>query len=228
MTLTEHPQPDPKHRTLYNILNRSTVSNTSYSNEYRRRTALDISELIYDISTALRISPETQQTAAQYYVTAADNDLIAGASQEATVGAALRAATMNHNDPRPLGHIADAVDESTKSIRTKLSQLMQVIDIDYIPVEPNEYIEFIADELNIDNDHPAINRATDILHQKRDADESFFYSKSPIAVAGGALYGALRFDPIDTITQRDVANACHVSEVSIRNHYQPLLEAYSR
>lgn len=224
----EHPQPDPEHRDLYNALNRSEKSNTDYSNEYRRRTALQISQLIHDAGETLRISDETQMTAAQYYVTASENDLIAGASQEAITGAALRAATMNHNNPRPLGHIAEEIGEPTKIIRTKLSQLIRAVDIDYTPVEADEYIDFIATELDIPLSHPAIERANEILDQKRSDDETFFYSKSPIAVAGGAFYGALRYDPVDGIHQTEVANSCRVSEVSIRNHYQPLLEAYEQ
>lgn len=229
MTQVENiPQPDPQYKPLYDILNQSGNNNTQYSTEYRRRTAFQVSKLIYDTGESLRIPDEVQQTAAEYYVTASENDLIKGASQEAMTGAALRAASIGHEDPRPLGHLAEELDERTKTIRTKLSQLMQIVDIDYVPVSADAYIDFITEELNIDTDHAAAECAIDILEQKRDNDETFFYSKSPIAVAAGAMYAALRINSIVGVGQREVANACHVSTVSIRTHYKPLLKTYDQ
>lgn len=227
MTQTESlPEPDPQYRTLYDILNRTDDSNTQYTNEYRRRTAFQVSKLIYDTATELRLPGSVRETAANYYVTASDSDIIKGASQEAMTGAVIRAATMEHNTPRPLGHLAEVVDESPKTVRTKLSQLFQHIDAEYSPVEPDDYIDFVSTELEIPAQHDSIQCAYDILTTQRDEDESFFYSKSPIAVAGGAMYAALRCEPVTGIHQREVADACNVSEVTIRNHYQPLLETY--
>lgn len=229
MTHTQNiPEVKPKHRALYDELNSASPGNSNYSNEYRRRTASSVSQVIYDISQELRLPEDVQMTAAEYYKTASQHDLIAGASQETMVGAAVRASSMNHEMPRPLGLIAEVVDETQKSIRTKLSQLMQVIDIDYVPVEADDYVEFIATELEIPHTHPSVGRAHDILEQKHNEDDTWFYSKSPIAVAGGAMYGALRYEPYDDIIQSDVAKACRVSEVSIRNHYQPLLKTYEQ
>lgn len=211
---------------LFNLLNTPEEDSSDYSQSYTERTAYHTSGTIMEAASTLRLDNTVAQTAGEYYILARDNDIIPGASQEVMVGAVLRAAAMKHGIQRPLSHIAAAVDEDIGSIRTKLTQLFDIIDIDYTPTDPEDFLSFLIEELEVPNSDALDAKARDILSQKRSADESFFYGKSPVAIACGALYAASRFSECSSLNQRDVTNVGHVSEVTIRNHYKPLLKAY--
>lgn len=222
----ELPEMTEYELTLHDTLTENNNNNTG-SERYQYRTAVTIAQHIADITPTLELDEETGITTAQFFNTVQNDDLISGNSLECALGACLRLASIHTNNPRPLAHIAEEVDEPSGQIRTKLSKFMPAVEIDYTPVEPEDYIDYIANCLDLSEDDEVRQLTHDVITAQRETDESELYGKSPISMTASAMYAAVRIAGDRRFTQTDIGNACDVSSVSIRNKYNDLLDSYN-
>jgi transcription initiation factor TFIIB len=167
----------------------------------------------------LNIPPQVTENAAFIYRKALNNKLVRGRSIHAITAASLYLACRAMMLPRKLTMFADASSRTMKEISRCYRLIHQTLKIE-IPIdEPEKYVSRIASKASLNQ---AIqNKAIKLIHaaQQRHA----VMGKSPVAIAAAALYIAARRETAP-VTQKAIATAAEVTEVTIRNRYRDLAQ----
>lgn len=171
------------------------------------------------LADRLNIPRNIQETAALLYRKALRRGLVRGRSIAAVVAASLYAACRLSGTPRTLKSVVNTSHrerrEITRCYRLLLQHTNQTMPID----GPAKYIPKLASTLYLNQ--TVQNRAVEIV---RDAKQQrLTVGKGPVGIAAAAIYLAAHLHGVD-LTQRELATASQVTEVTIRNLYQGLLE----
>lgn len=169
------------------------------------------------ISGIVNISPPVKEKAALIYRKTLDKGLVRGRSISGVVAASLYAACRKSGLPRSLSEIAEASLVDKKDVARCYRLLLQELDF-HMPVsEPLTFISKIAEKNDISGKTQGV--AIAILREakvKRVAS-----GKDPMGMAAASLYIAcLQND--EKVTQKDIAEAAGVTEVTIRNRCKAL------
>jgi transcription initiation factor TFIIB len=165
----------------------------------------------------LNISPPTQEKAAVIYRRALDKRLVRGRSINAVSAAALYAACRGCGTPRTLREIAKASLAKKKDVSHCYRLLLNELDINVPVADPLTYVSKIAEKNGISGKIQGL--AIAILREAR--RKRVAAGKDPIGLAAAALYLAC-IQHNERKTQKDVAEASGVTEVTIRNRYKAL------
>jgi transcription initiation factor TFIIB len=181
-----------------------------------RNLAQAMSEL-ERLSSKVSISPPIREKAAVIYRKALDKGLVRGRSINAIAAAALYAACRKIGSPKTLSEIAKASLVNKKDLARCYRLLLQELDFQMPISIPLTYVSKIAEKNGISGKTQGA--AIAIL---RDAREQRFSSgKDPMGMAAAALYIAC-VQNNERITQKDIAEAAGVTEVTVRNRYKAL------
>jgi transcription initiation factor TFIIB len=163
-------------------------------------------------------APEpVKEKAAVIYRKALDKGLVRGRSIAAIAAAALYAACRTSETPRTLREIADASLVEKKDVARCYRLLLRELDIRMPIADPLTYISKIAESTGISG--PTQGLAIKILREaKRRRVAS---GKDPMGLAAAALYIAC-LQSNEKKTQKDIAEAAGVTEVTVRNRYKSL------
>ncbi|MEF8814560.1 MAG: TFIIB-type zinc ribbon-containing protein [Halovenus sp.] len=172
------------------------------------------------MSSALGLPQNVRETASMIYRQALQNDLLPGRSIEGIATASLHAAGRMEQLPRSVDEIAAVSRVDAEEFKRAYRYINRELELEIQPPDPNEYLPRFASDLDID-DRTEL-RARELLETGKRAN--LHSGKSPVGLAAAAIYAAAQFTP-ETLTQSDVAQATDISEVTIRNRYQELLEA---
>lgn len=192
-----------------------------YDRSYQERLALKLTPTLIDASESLYLSPTVVYRAAELYAKGHAAGIVPGAAHESSLGAALRIATIEAGTPRPLADIADALEDNPRSIRSKFQQMMrdtnlsETLDASDLVVDPVEYVPYTAQLLSLTEDKPLQDLVCDLL-----AQEEYIGGSNPISEVAAAFYAAMKQSDSYSVTQKQVARAVGVSEVTIRNNYR--------
>ncbi len=171
------------------------------------------------MGSALGVPDAAQETASVIYRRALDEDLLPGRSIEGMATAALHAAVRQAGVPRSIEELATVsrIDylEATRSYR----YLVRELELPMAPPDPLEYVPRYASTLDVSAETER--RAHELL--KNGIEAGLHSGKHPVGLAAAAIYGASRLTG-EELTQDDVSAAADVSNVTIRNRYQELLE----
>ena len=168
----------------------------------------------------LAISSSVLEKAAYIYRKALDKKLVRGRSISALIAASLYAACRDTETPRTLKDIAEAANVKRKDISRCYRLLYNELDLKMPVVDPIQCIARISSKLKVTE---KIKRyAAKILKETQKRQESS--GKDPMGLAAAALYFSCAINGV-SITQRDLAEAAGVTEVTIRNRYKGLKEA---
>jgi transcription initiation factor TFIIB len=165
----------------------------------------------------LNIPPHVTENAAFIYRKALHNKLVRGRSIHAITAASLYLACRAMMLPRKLTMFGDSSSRTIKEISRCYRLIHRTLKIE-IPIDkPEKYISRIASKARLNQ--AVQNKAIEMIHaaQQRHA----VVGKSPVAIAAAALYIAARREA-SPITQKAIAAAADVTEVTIRNRYQDL------
>jgi len=169
------------------------------------------------LSDKLYIPGPVKEKAAVIYRRALEKGLVRGRSIAAISAAALHAACRNTETPRTLREVAEASLVDKKDVARCYRLLLRELDMQMPIADPLTYISKIAEQTGISGKTQGI--AINILRQakaKRAAS-----GKDPMGLAAAALYIAcLQND--EKKTQKDIAEAAGVTEVTVRNRYKSL------
>jgi transcription initiation factor TFIIB len=192
-------------------------SQTSATADRNLRQALNELNRLKD---KLAISSNVLEKAAYLYRKALEKKLVRGRSISAMITASLYAACRDTETPRTLKDIADAANVKRKDISRCYRLLYNELDLKMPVVDPIQCIARISSKLKITE---KIKRyAAKILKETQKRQESS--GKDPMGLAAAALYFSCAINGV-SITQRDLAEAAGVTEVTIRNRYKGLKEA---
>ena len=165
----------------------------------------------------LSLSSSVIEKAAYLYRKALERGLVKGRSISSLLAASLYAACRDTETPRTLKDVADAGNLKKKDIAKCYRILHQELDLKIPVVDPIQCVARIASKIGITEKTKRY--AVKVLKVAQDHDESA--GKDPMGLAAAALYLSCVKNSEDR-TQRDVAEAANVTEVTIRNRYKSL------
>ena len=168
----------------------------------------------------LAISANVLEKAAYLYRKAMEKKLVRGRSISAMIAASLYAACRDTETPRTLNDVADAANVKRKDISRCYRLLHKELELKMPVVDSTQLIARISSKLAITE--KTKRDAAKVLRGIQERKESS--GKDPMGLAASALYLACVKNGV-SITQRDLAEAAGVTEVTIRNRYKSLRES---
>jgi len=169
------------------------------------------------LSDTLRIPQDVAETGALLYRKALDAGLVRGRSIKSLAAAALYAACRITRIPRSLKAVVDASTRDRKEISRCYRLLQRELDLKMPIDDPTKYVSKIASIAGLSQ--KTQNLAIRLLQEAKKA--KVVVGKGPAGVAAAALYLAA-FMNGETVTQRKLAKASGVTEVTVRNRYKGL------
>ncbi len=165
----------------------------------------------------LAVGDAVVEKAAYIYRKALEKRLVRGRSISALIASALFAACRDTETPRTLKDIGNASNIKRKDIARCYRLLLRELSLKMPVVDPIKCVARIASKANLSE--KTKREAAKIL---RTAEENKISAgKDPMGLAAAALYVACVTNG-ENKTQRDVAEAAGVTEVTIRNRYKGL------
>jgi transcription initiation factor TFIIB len=163
------------------------------------------------------IPPSVKEKAAVIYRKALDKGLVRGRSIAAIAAASLYAACRDTGTPRTLREIAEASLVDKKDVARCYRLLLRELGVQMPIADPLTYISKIAERTGISGRTQglAIQILSDAKRRRAAA------GKDPMGLAAAALYLAC-LQNNEKKTQKDIAEAAGVTEVTVRNRYKSL------
>ena len=174
------------------------------------------------LSGKISVSPPIKEKAALLYRRALDKGLVRGRSISAIAAASLYAACRQSGTPRTLRDITESSLVDRKDVTRCYRLLLQELEI-HMPIsDPLTYISKIAEKNGVSGktQGAAIQILRDAKRKRASA------GKDPLGMASAALYIAC-LQKNEKITQKDIADAAGVTEVTVRNRYKALKKQLS-
>jgi transcription initiation factor TFIIB len=169
------------------------------------------------LSDKVHVPSSVKEKAAVIYRKALDKGLVRGRSIAAITAAALYAACRTSATPRTLREISEASLVNRKDVARCYRLLLRELDVQMPIADPLTYVSKIAEKTGISGKTQGL--AIKIL---RDAKKSRAAAgKDPMGLAAAALYIAC-MQTNEKKTQKDIAEAAGVTEVTVRNRYKTL------
>jgi len=181
-----------------------------------RNLAQAMSEL-ERLSDKTYIPGPVQEKAAVIYRKALDKGLVRGRSIAAVAAAALYAGCRATGTPRTLKEIAEASLVDKKDVARCYRLLLRELEIQMPLADPLTYISKIAERTGISGQTQGLA----IKHIYRSRKKHGTQGKDPLGLGAAALYLAC-LQREEKKTQKDIAEAAGVTEVTVRNRYKGL------
>ena len=172
------------------------------------------------LADKLNLSDAVIEKAAYIYRKALEKGLVRGRSISALIAASLYAACRDTETPRTLKDVAAACNIKKKDIARCYRLLLREMNLRMPVVDPTKCVSRIASKAGLSE--KTKRSALAILHKAEATRTSA--GKDPMGLAAAALYVACVMEG-ESKTQKDVAEAAGVTEVTIRNRYKGLKAA---
>lgn len=173
------------------------------------------------MASALGLPKPCRETACVLYRRAVDEELLPGRSIESMATASLYATARQHSTPRTL----DAFESVSRVERLRVQRayryLSRELGLNMGPTDPTQYLRQYASKLDVSDEAERL--ANEVLETAK--SQGVHSGRSPAGLAAAAIYAATRLVN-DGLTQEVVSDTASVSEVTIRNRYQELLDVY--
>ncbi|MDG5777660.1 transcription initiation factor IIB [Haloarculaceae archaeon H-GB2-1] len=172
------------------------------------------------MASALGLPDDVRETASVIYRRALEEDLLPGRSIEGVATSALYAAARQTGVPRSIDELAAVSRVEEMEFKRTYRYIVRKLGLEVAPADPEDYVARFGGQVDLSEE--AKQNARELLRTAK--AQELHSGKSPVGLAAGAIYaGALLAN--ERITQHDVADVTGVSEVTIRNRYQELLQA---
>jgi transcription initiation factor TFIIB len=172
------------------------------------------------LSDKLVVSEAVTEKAAYFYRKALERGLVRGRSINSIIGASLYAACRDGQIPRSLKDVAAVSSIKKKDLARSYRLLHREMELTMPVADPARCVSAIASRAGMAE--KTQRRAREILRMAQAARISA--GKDPMGLAASALYVANTLEGGQK-TQKDIAEAARVTEVTIRNRYKSLREA---
>jgi len=175
------------------------------------------------MASALGVHTPTRETASVIYRRALKEDLLPGRSIEGVATAVLYAATRLDGVARAIDEVAAVSRIDSLEIKRTYKYVTRELEIQIPPTDPIEYVGRIVSELECRDD--TARQARQLVEIA--TANGLHSGKHPVGIAASAVYAAGTLCG-DSITQDDVSEVADVSNVTIRNRYREVLDAYDK
>jgi transcription initiation factor TFIIB len=172
------------------------------------------------LSDKLHIPPSIKEKAAVIYRKALEKGLVRGRSISAITAASIYAACRITQTPRTLREISDQSPIDKKDIARCYRLMLRELDVNMPKPDAQLRVPKIAAKVGVGE--KTQQTAVNIL--RRATKEKMTAGKDPMGLAAAALYIACAMCD-EKRTQKMIADAAGVTEVTIRNRYKGLKEA---
>ncbi len=172
------------------------------------------------LADKLNVSDAVVEKAAYIYRKAVEKKLVQGRSISAIIAASLYAAFRDTETPRTLKDVAAVSNVKKKELARAYRTLLREMDLRMPVADPIKSVSRIASKAGLSE--RTRRRAIEILRLAQETGTSA--GKDPMGLAAAALYVASVMEN-ENKTQKDVAEADGVTEVTIRNRYKGLKAA---
>jgi transcription initiation factor TFIIB len=169
------------------------------------------------LSGKMYIPPNIKEKAALIYRRALEKDLVRGRSINSIVAAALYTACRGSGTPRTLREIGEASLVDKKDVARCYRRLLQELDVHMPIADPLTWVSKIAEKNEISGKTQG--DAIAILREAR--RKRFVAGKDPMGLAAAAFYIACLLNN-EKKSQKNIADAAGVTEVTVRNRYKTL------
>ncbi|RLG52158.1 MAG: transcription initiation factor IIB [Thermoproteota archaeon] len=169
-------------------------------------------------ASSLGLSDHVIEEAAMIYRKASAADLIKGRSVIATIAAAVYIAVRLNHVARTLEEVAKEFGISEKDLGRNFRLLIRELNLKLPPPSPEAFVERICRELKLPGEVAA--KAHQVLKKAREAGITM--GKEPCGIAAAAVYMACQ-ETNEKRTQRELAQAAGVTEVTVRNRFKELV-----
>jgi transcription initiation factor TFIIB len=172
------------------------------------------------LSSQLGVPRDARETAALIYRKALDKRIVRGRSIESVVAATLYLACRIHRIPRRLDEVVIEAKTTRKQIGQAVRLVISKVNVKVPLPSANDLIPRFSADLGLAG--RTMRRASEIISRAK--AERITIGKDPGGIAGAALYIASILED-DKRTQREIAEASRVTEVTIRNRYKELVNS---
>jgi transcription initiation factor TFIIB len=183
-----------------------------------RNLSFALSELQRLVSF-LGLPKRVHEDVAKKYEQAVDRGLVRGRSMESVIAALLYASCRELLTPRTLEEIAEASGVERREIGRTYRYIARELKIRILPAPSQDYVPRFASMLGLTDKV----QAQAIRFLKKAKKNEVTSGKGPTGVAAAALYIAAVLNG-EKRTQREIADAIGVTEVTIRNRFKELVE----
>ena len=181
-----------------------------------RNLSIAMSELDR-LTSQLGIPRETKETSALIYRKALDKRLVRGRSIEGMIAASIYLSCRIHKIPRQLDEIVTEARVNRKELGQCVRLILRHVKIKVPIPSANDLMPRISADLSLDG--KTLQTAMNIINDAR--KQGITAGKDPGGLAAAALYIAGIIED-DRRTQREIAEASNVTEVTVRNRYKDL------
>jgi transcription initiation factor TFIIB len=206
---------DPSTQSMIHRL-RTWNFRTQVHTSAERNLILALNELAR-VKYKLGLSDAILEKTAYIYRKAQEKHLTRGRSVSAILAAAVYIACREMGASRTLADISTAMDVKRKILSRSHRILINVLDINVPPIDLVKCIAKIANKVNIDEKtkRMAMHTMVELV------DREISAGKSPMGLAASVLYTSC-FRNDENTTQKNIAEAAGVTEVTIRNRVKDL------
>jgi len=169
------------------------------------------------LSDKVSVPAAVKEKAAVIYRKALDEGLVRGRSIAAIAAASLYAACRITGTPRNLREVSEASLVNKKDVARCYRLLLRELNIRMPITDPLTYLTKIAERSNVSGHIQGL--AVKVLNEAKRKRVSA--GKDPMGLAAAALYIAC-MQANEKKTQKDIADAAGVTEVTVRNRYKTL------
>ncbi|MCD6341727.1 MAG: transcription initiation factor IIB [Thaumarchaeota archaeon] len=193
------------------------TSQVSASEARNLQQAVNILQIYVD---KLHLSQAIAERAMFIYRKALKAGLVRGRSIRSIMAAAVYAACRLMGAPRDLRELEKAYPiVKRKTIAQGYRLLLKHLNLKVPVADPAIYLNKIASKVGLDQE--TVQEALRILQKAHDKGATI--GKDPVGMAAAALYMACQ-ERVQPITQKDIARAAGVTEVTVRNRFKGLKE----
>jgi transcription initiation factor TFIIB len=172
------------------------------------------------MASALGLPESVRETASVIYRQALEQDLLPGRSIEGIATASLHAAARMGKLPRSIDEVTAVSRVDDERFKRAYRYIVRELSLEVQPADPLEYLPRFASDLDLSDE--AERKARALLETAK--AQNVHSGKSPVGLAAAAIYAAGILCN-ERVTQSDVSDVTEISEVTIRNRYQELLQA---
>jgi len=169
------------------------------------------------LADKIRVPPSIKEQAALIYRRALDKELVRGRSILALAAASLYAACRSTQTPRTLKEVSNASYVRKKDIARCYRLLIRELGMKMPMADPTYCIPKIASRNGINE--KTQQTAIKLLHKAE--EKKIISGKDPMGMAAAAIYVACVIEG-EKKTQKEIAEAAGVTEVTVRNRYKGL------
>ena len=197
---------------------RKWQSRIRVSDATERNLTFALSELDR-MASNLDLQKNLRECSAKIYRDAVEAHLIRGRSIEGVAAASLYAACRMYKVPRTLNEIADVARVNKKEIGRSYRFISKELELNLNPTKPMDFLTRFVSELGLSTQCHKMAKKVIKMAEIRGLTSG----RGPTGVCAAAIYAASILTD-ERRTQRIIAKVSQVTEVTVRNRFQELIE----